>query len=109
MVAGAAEVVPLVPIVAAFTVEIRNPDGELVQISIDGNPTVAQFIADIVEEFCNEGEEEDVFGPLRDLYLSTNGGKRLPNNAFLSELVVSGQRVVLHRRLRGGMQSGNLV
>ena len=94
---------------AMFHVFLRDPDGDLVQIDVDGDPTVADFLGDCIDFFSppEQGEQEETFGPLRDLYLATIGGKPLPRLALLKDLVVSGQRVVLHRRLRGGMQSGN--
>ena len=74
------------------------------QVDVDGNPTVGDLINDIIEELADIGEEDDVFGEPADLYLSTIGGRRLPKGAKVKDLLASGTHVVLHRRLRGGMQ-----
>ena len=99
--------VPVAPPQPVFHVYIRDMNRNLVQISLDPPPTVQDFIHDIIEEFAEDGEEYDVFGEPADLYLSTVGGRILPMAAILDTVVASGQTVVLHRRLRGGMQSGN--
>ena len=46
----------------------------------------------------------EALGSVRDFYLATIGGKRIPNRAILSETVEHMSHVQVVRRGRGGME-----
>jgi hypothetical protein len=89
---------------SSLFVWVRNAHHVTTRVDIINNPTVKQFMVDVVE-CSSDMDPSEINQDLPNLYMATLGGRILPRNLKVGSLIEPGTHLQICRRVYGGMET----